>query len=80
MNKTREVLAVFEVHFLEQHCKGCGMCVAFCPRKIIEMAEHTNDQGYNPAMVTDVSRCTGCAICAMMCPHVIIEVVEGGAA
>ncbi|MCR4400072.1 MAG: 4Fe-4S binding protein [Syntrophomonadaceae bacterium] len=71
---------MFQVKFLEQYCKGCGFCVAFCPRKIIALAAHTNDQGYNPATVTDAARCNGCGICALMCPHVVIEVLEGGAA
>jgi len=71
---------VFQVNFLEQYCKGCGLCVHFCPKNIIVLAQYTNDQGYNPATINDMTKCTGCALCARMCPHVVIEIVEGGAA
>ena len=69
-----------EVRFFEQYCKGCSFCVHFCPKGIIALAPYTNDQGYNPATITDLSKCTGCGICALMCPHVVIEIVKGDAA
>lgn len=59
----------------EDRCKGCGLCVLFCPQKIIELQTHKlNARGYNPAIVTDMSKCTGCALCATMCPDVAIVV------
>ena len=36
---------VFQVN--EEYCKGCGLCVVVCPKKILELsAERTNSKGY----------------------------------
>lgn len=63
-----------QVSFNEELCKGCGLCVEYCPQKIIELSEKINSMGYHPAQITDVNRCTGCAFCAMMCPDVVIRI------
>jgi 2-oxoglutarate ferredoxin oxidoreductase subunit delta len=56
-------------------CKGCALCVQFCPRKIIALSkERINSKGYHPAELLDESKCTGCAACATMCPDVAIIV------
>jgi len=58
-----------------RYCKGCGLCVAVCPRDCIALDPETiTDKGYHPAMLTDESLCTGCASCALMCPDVAITV------
>ena len=59
----------------EDRCKGCGLCVAVCPKKIIVLApEHINAKGYYPAQMIDEALCTGCAFCATMCPDTVIIV------
>lgn len=56
-------------------CKGCGLCVTACPKKIVALAEDKlNSKGYHPAQVTDIEKCIGCAMCATMCPDVVITV------
>ena len=56
-------------------CKGCGLCVTVCPKKILEIAkDKLNAKGYNPARVTDMDKCIGCAMCGMMCPDSAITV------
>ncbi len=64
-----------------ERCKGCGLCIAVCPKKQIEISERLNTKGYYPASFreenlaeTDDSKCTGCALCALVCPDVAIEV------
>ena len=58
-----------------ERCKGCGLCVAACPKKIIAMSEtKLNAKGYFPAEVREPDKCTGCAFCALMCPDVVIKV------
>ena len=64
-----------KVTFNEDLCKGCGLCVSVCPRKIISLDhEKLNKKGYHPAGVIDMSKCIACAMCATMCPDVVIKV------
>ena len=56
-----------------ERCKGCGLCVAACPKQIIVISKKSNKKGYFPAE-TDSSECTGCAACAIICPDAVIEV------
>ena len=65
-----------QVNFRKERCKGCGFCVAFCPKKILSLSDQMNNLGYHFAAINDINRCTACAICAMMCPEAIIEVKE----
>lgn len=56
-------------------CKGCGLCVNACPKKILTLSKgKINKKGHNPVEVTDESLCIGCAFCATMCPDCIITV------
>jgi 2-oxoglutarate ferredoxin oxidoreductase subunit delta len=63
------------VTFEENRCKGCGLCVDVCPKKIVALdTSRINAKGYNPAYVTDMDACIACGFCAMMCPDVVIRV------
>jgi len=56
-------------------CKGCGLCVDACPKKILQMSKtHINQMGYFTVEDLDPAKCTGCAACAIMCPDIAIEV------
>lgn len=64
-----------KVTFREDRCKGCGLCVDACPKKIVVMAtDRINAKGFHPATVVEQDKCIGCAFCATMCPDVVIEV------
>lgn len=61
----------------EERCKGCELCVNFCPQQVIRLdSENYNAKGYHPALLTetDTKLCTGCGICAVVCPDVCITV------
>ncbi|MGA2368334.1 MAG: 4Fe-4S binding protein [Dehalococcoidia bacterium] len=55
-------------------CKGCELCISFCPKKAISQSDKLNAAGYLSAVFSDNGQCTGCAICAIVCPEVAIEV------
>ena len=56
-------------------CKGCGLCIPVCPKKIIFLNKTVlNAKGYHPATVDEMDKCIGCAICAVMCPDCAITV------
>ncbi len=63
------------VTFNSDLCKGCGLCVTACPRKIIKLDTAVlNKKGYHPAVMIDQDKCIACALCATMCPDVVITV------
>jgi 2-oxoglutarate ferredoxin oxidoreductase subunit delta len=55
-------------------CKGCQLCLSFCPNSLITIADKVNAAGYQPAVFNNQEKCTGCATCALVCPEVAIEV------
>lgn len=64
-----------KVTFKTDLCKGCGLCVTACPKKIIVITkDKINAKGHSPAEMTDETKCIGCAFCATMCPDCIIKV------
>lgn len=64
-----------QLTFDYEHCKGCGLCVAFCPVKILYLDKNSiNSQGYTLVKITDPDKCIACATCALMCPDSIITV------
>ena len=63
-----------KVTFRTDICKGCGLCVVYCPKGIIALSpDKINAKGHHPAEVTDAEKCIGCAFCATMCPDCIIK-------
>jgi 2-oxoglutarate ferredoxin oxidoreductase subunit delta len=56
-----------------ERCKGCGLCVAVCPKNCLRIAGGSNSNGFFPAEF-EGGDCTACAMCAIMCPEAIIEV------
>ena len=64
-----------KVTFREDRCKGCGLCIEVCPKKILRFAEERlNEKGFNPAEITDQDACISCAFCATICPDCVITV------
>jgi 2-oxoglutarate ferredoxin oxidoreductase subunit delta len=59
-----------------ERCKGCGLCVAVCPKKVLEISATVNTRGYFPAYQARPEDCVFCAICATMCPDVAITITE----
>lgn len=63
------------VTFNVDRCKGCALCTAACPQKIILMDKtKINAKGYHPATVEEMEKCIGCAMCAITCPDSVITV------
>ncbi|MCL2105748.1 MAG: 4Fe-4S binding protein [Oscillospiraceae bacterium] len=64
-----------KVTFQENLCKGCGLCVGVCPKKIIRLdTGRLNAKGYHPARADRAEDCIACAFCAAMCPDCVITV------
>lgn len=56
-------------------CKGCGLCVRVCPKKILKISDSAiNKAGYHPVNMEDIDSCVACASCALTCPDICIEI------
>jgi 2-oxoglutarate ferredoxin oxidoreductase subunit delta len=51
-------------------CKGCGICIAFCPKKVIA----NNDMGM--PVIEKPDQCIGCRFCELHCPDFAIAIKE----
>jgi 2-oxoglutarate ferredoxin oxidoreductase subunit delta len=59
----------------EKHCKGCGLCVAFCPKGALVISGRLSSRGINAAEHSEGKACSGCCSCAVVCPDAAIEIV-----
>ena len=60
----------------EKICKGCGLCVFYCPKNVLKLADKMNQKGYNVAEVINLDDCIGCRLCDIACPDFAIYVQE----
>lgn len=52
-----------------QWCKGCGICVEFCPKKVLDLDKEEK------VFVKYPEKCIGCRMCEYRCPDLAIEVL-----
>lgn len=50
-------------------CKGCGLCVEYCNRGVLEMKDGL-------PLVVEAEKCSRCLQCEVICPDFAISVVE----
>jgi 2-oxoglutarate ferredoxin oxidoreductase subunit delta len=65
-----------EIHLLKDQCKGCGYCIEYCPKKVLEESDEINARGVHPPRVVDESKCVICSFCSAVCPDFAIFVTE----
>jgi len=58
----------YTVVISRDECKGCGRCVAACPRQVLAMAEALNIYGL-PYAEPVKAMCIGCGACFYACPE-----------
>ena len=62
-----------ELHINRDWCKGCGICIEFCPPKVLELDGADKSKAVRP------EDCLCCRMCELRCPDLAIEVqIEKG--
>ena len=60
----------FKITIEKEWCKGCALCVNYCPKKILYIGDDYK------VTVSEESKCIGCYICEYRCPDFAIAVNE----
>jgi 2-oxoglutarate ferredoxin oxidoreductase subunit delta len=46
-------------------CKGCGICVAFCPKNVLDLEN-------GKIVIKNLDSCIKCGLCELRCPDYAI--------
>ncbi|MFB0515845.1 MAG: ferredoxin family protein [Candidatus Neomarinimicrobiota bacterium] len=65
-----------EIHLIVDRCKGCGFCVEYCPRDVLELSTEFNRKGYHYPNILNQGSCVNCNLCEMICPEFAIFCLE----
>ncbi len=58
----------FYMVLIPERCKECGICMAFCPKNILQAGEDGRPE------LTDPEACSGCKQCEYYCPDFAIHI------
>ena len=50
-------------------CKGCGICVTFCPKQVLGMEK-------GKVKILDEAKCVRCGMCENLCPDFSVFLYE----
>jgi 2-oxoglutarate ferredoxin oxidoreductase subunit delta len=59
-----------EVHIFDNWCKGCGLCIEFCPTGVLVLGTDNRPKAIYP------EKCTACRWCELHCPDFAIFVAD----
>ncbi len=70
------------VYLIPERCKGCELCVRFCPQNVLEVSGAKNAKGYSyPAVAAGKENaCVHCEFCSLVCPEFAIYTLPAGGA
>ncbi len=64
-----------KIYLIEDRCKGCNLCIEFCPKEVLVESEKFNEKGYHPPELEEIpgeKECVGCGYCSLVCPEFAI--------
>jgi len=62
------------VYIIPVRCKGCRICIEFCPQQVLQQSEETNEKGYHYPEIAPgkEGECVNCEFCTLICPEFAI--------
>lgn len=67
---------MIRVEINEAWCKGCNLCILFCPMQVLQEASYLNKRGIHPPEMVEDHSCNRCRMCELVCPDFAITVSE----
>jgi len=61
----------------KSRCKGCGLCIFYCPCGHLEFSSNLNIKGVKFAKIKENTLCSGCAFCELICPDNCVKLSRG---
>jgi 2-oxoglutarate ferredoxin oxidoreductase subunit delta len=58
------------LHIFTSWCKKCGICIAFCPKKVLERGPDNYPHVVRP------EDCIQCGLCDIHCPNYAISLLK----
>lgn len=61
-----------KIHLISDRCKGCNLCIEFCPQHVLEESKDFNTKGYHLPKLVEIpgeKECVGCGYCSLICPE-----------
>jgi len=65
-----------KIYVDKEVCKGCELCIYFCPKGVFEMSKQRNKKGFIFSEAKHPEKCILCKICEINCPDLAIYVEE----
>ncbi len=62
------------VYINKEACKGCGICIAVCPKQILRFTKELNRRGVYYPEIIDEHKCILCENCMIYCPDFAVVV------
>lgn len=63
-----------QIYLIPDRCKGCRICIQFCPRNVLCLSEERNSKGYHIPRISEGMQegCVNCGFCTIVCPEFAI--------
>jgi 2-oxoglutarate ferredoxin oxidoreductase subunit delta len=64
-----------KVVVIKERCKGCDLCVHYCPYDFLKLSKAFNAKGYHYPEPVEAAACIDCQFCESICPEFAIFTV-----